>query len=105
MDKGLNKDDFVYYNTTKSRTTQEVYNKTRSNQVLEILKVALAFLIARLLFDLLDSIIISNFKENKYLYIFVITLLIISIMYISIDIFTFLKIENERDEILYNLTN
>lgn len=105
MDKGLNKDDFVYYNTTKSRTTQEVYNKTRSNQVLEILKVALAFLIARLLFDLLDSIIISNFKENKFLYIFVITLLIISIVYISIDIFTYLKIENERDEALYNLTN
>jgi len=98
-----NNNKFIFHNTTSSRTPQEIYKKIRYNQALEIFKIALGFLIARLVFDLLDTSILTKFRENKILYIIVLIILMSSVMYIAVDIFTYLKVENEKDEILQSL--
>lgn len=100
MNRALDPDDFVIYNKTKSLTTDELYNVVYQNQFLEILKLAIGFAVSKLFIDLIDSILLNNYKNNKFLYSFLLVLIIVSFILLGSELFTYLKIENDKDTLL-----
>lgn len=86
-------------------TTQQVYENVYYTQLLEIMKLSLAFLTSQFAFRLMDLIIIQEFKDEKRFYIPLLFVLLIAIVMIGVKIFTYVKIANDKDEFIKRLTS
>ena len=97
-----NESDIVIDNS-QIFTTKKLYNTTYYNQLLEIMKVALSFIIASFALRIFDIIIFNYFEKNKTLYLFLLIVILGSIIIIGTKLFTYLKITNDKDDLLKKL--
>lgn len=93
----------VLANKIRLVTSQEIYNKIYTNQLLEIFKLAISFLLTTLFVRLIDNSLLNYYKNNKYLYSILLICLLISVILIAGSIFTYIKISNEKSEFLDKL--
>jgi magnesium-transporting ATPase (P-type) len=92
-------------NKTKQTSTEEIYNKIYSKQLLEIFKLTISFLLTNLLIRLLDNTLLNNYLKNKLLYFILLIVLLISVTFIASNIFTYLQITNEQEKFLEKLSD
>lgn len=93
----------VLANKIKLVTSQEIYNKIYTTQLLEIFKLAISFLLTTLFVRLIDNSILDYYKKNRYLYSILLICLLISVILIASSIFTYLKISNDKNDFLEKL--
>lgn len=93
-------DKDIIANKSTILTTNEIYKNIYLNQFLEIAKLASAFIIYQLIIRILDNIIFDNFKEKKILYTIILIIFLISITLIAMRLFTYIKINSEKDEFI-----
>ena len=96
----MNDNNDIILNKEKIITTDKIYNKIKEIQTLELVKGALSFLLATLVIRILDNLIFSHFNDNKILQTSILLIILISIVYISITIFTNIKVEQDKNILL-----
>jgi len=84
-------------------TTEKLYNNVYYNQLLEIMKIALAFLISTIIVRVFDISIFNYFQNNKLLYFVLLIIMLISIILIGTKLFTYVKVTNDKDDLLKKL--
>ncbi len=99
-----NNTDEIVLNKGSILTTRELYKKTKEIQSLEILKIALGFLISTFIIRILDNLLLNNFQNNKILYSILLILILFIVINLSISLFTNIKINNDKEELLKKLT-
>ncbi len=99
-----NYQDYIIVNKPTATTSKELYLNTYSKQSLEILKLAVGFLLSQLLLKLLNESIFDNYKENKIVQIILIITFVISIYLVGTELFTYIKIQNDKEILLKELT-
>ncbi len=85
-------------------TTSKLYNNVYYRQLLEINRLAFGFLISSLFLKIVEHTILDQFKDNNVMYVSILIVLTVAIMYIAVKVFTYIKISNEKDELLKKLT-
>ncbi len=85
-------------------TTSKLYNNVYYSQLLEINRLAFGFLISSFFLKILEHSILDQFKDNNVMYVSILIVLTVAIMYIAVKVFTYIKISNEKDELLKKLT-
>jgi hypothetical protein len=94
----------IIINKAEIMTTDKLYNSVYYNQLLEVNRLAFAFLISQLFLRIIDHTLLEQFKSNNYLYLSILIVLLIALMLIAVKVFTFIKISNEKDELMKKLT-
>jgi hypothetical protein len=98
-------DKEVLLNKSRFTTSEEVYNSIYTNQLLEVFKIAISFLISSLLVKLLDNSIFVYYKKNYVLSAILACALLIAVILLAGGVFTYLKISNEKNDFLNKLTS
>ena len=93
----------VLANKARFVTSEEIYNTIYTNQLLEVFKLAISFLLSTLLVKLLDNALFDYYKKNRYLYSILLITLLIAVVLLAGGVFTYLKIINEKNEFLNKL--
>ncbi len=96
--------DYIIVNKQTVTTSKDLYTNIYSKQSLEILKLAVGFLLSQLIIKLLNEGIIDNFKDNKLIQIILIITFIFSIYLVGVELFTYIKIQNDKEQLLKELT-
>jgi hypothetical protein len=91
-------DKDVISNKSTILTTNEIYKNIYLNQFLEIAKLASAFIVYQLVIRILDNAILDHFKNKKILYIIILIVFLICITLIAVKLFTYMKINSEKDD-------
>lgn len=94
----------VIFNKQKITTSEDIYNKIYFNQFLELIKYTLSFLLAYLIYNLLDISVLDYFKNKKILLIIIFIILIFFFTLISLETFTYLKIKSNNEEYLNEIS-
>jgi len=102
-DFGNNKE--VLANKSRFVTSEEIYNNIYTNQLLEIFKITISFLLSSLLLKLLENSLFDFYKANRYLYSILLVIFVIALILLAGGIFTYLKITNEKQDFLNQLLN
>ncbi len=100
----MSEESNIIINKADIMTTNKLYDSVYYNQLLEINRLAFAFLISSFFLRIIDHVILNQFKENNTLYIIILIVVLIALMLIAVKIFTFIKISNEKDELMKKLT-
>jgi hypothetical protein len=102
----INKDynNEVIANKKQFITTREIYDNIYTNQLLEVFKVATSFSLSWLLLRLIDNILLDHYKNDKLLYSIILIVCIISLTLIAGKTFTYLKITNDKNKFLQQVT-
>lgn len=100
MDKENNSNEYIIYDKNKYLTSVDLYEKVFTSQFLEILKLAIGFLVSQLLYNLI-SISLLDYYKGYMIYQLIITIILLFILlYLGSELFAFLKIKNDKDELL-----
>jgi hypothetical protein len=102
----INKDysNDVIANKKQFVTTREIYNNIYTTQLLELFKVATSFALSMLLLKLIDNILLDQYKNDKSMYSIILIVCIISLVLIAGKTFTYLKITNDKNNFLQQVT-
>lgn len=84
-------------------TPNEIYKNIYTNQLLEISKAALGFLVATYLVKILDLFFV-NFQSNKLVYGSLMFVFLICTIIISVNVFTYTQVTKDKDQFIKNLT-
>ena len=95
--------DEVIANKKTFATSDSFYNHIYISQILEMLKIVVAFLFSQLILRLLDNTILKYFINNTWLYAILIICMALAILLLAGSIFTYIKITDEKDELLDKL--
>lgn len=90
----------VIANKPKLITSAEIYNRIYSNQLLEIFKLSVSFLISKILYILLQKVLLNYYEQNTILYIILLIALLVFVVLLTVGVSTYLKIINEKNEFL-----
>ncbi len=93
-------DKDIISNKSTILTTNEIYKNIYLNQFLEIAKIASAFIVYQLVIRILDNAIFDHFKHKKILYIIILIVFLICITLVAVKLFTYMKINSEKDELV-----
>ena len=99
----MDKNDIIH-NKPQLITSKEVYNKIYTEQFLEIIKLTFSFVLARLLLKLFEISIAHYFRNNKIIIAIFIIIFVVFFTLILLETFTYLKIKNDKDAYLKELT-
>ena len=91
-------DKDIIANKSTILTTNEIYKNIYLSQFLEIAKLASAFIIYQIIIRILDNIVFDNFKDKKILYTIILVVFLICITLIAVKLFTWIRINSEKDE-------
>ncbi len=91
-------DKDVISNKSTILTTNEIYKNIYLNQFLEIAKLASAFIVYQLVIRILDNLLFDYFKDRKILYTIILIIFLICITLIAVKLFTYIKINSEKDD-------
>ncbi len=94
--------DYIILNKPTATTTKELYINTYSKQSLEILKLTVGFLLSQLLLKILNEGIFNSFKDKFILILMVITFTV-AIYLTGTELFTYIKIQNDKEQLLKDL--
>lgn len=97
--------NYIIINKPTATTSKELYSNTYQKQSLEILKLAVGFLLSQLLLKLLNEGVFNNFKDNKIVQIILIITFAISIYLVGTELFTYIKIHSDKEQLLKELSN
>jgi len=97
--------DYVVYNDKNVITPVYLYNKMYDSQFLELLKLAVAFLISHLLYDFINVTMLNELKQYKFLCGLLMIIIIVICLYAGADLFTYLKIQNEKTDVIKQYTS
>ncbi len=100
----MNEESDIIINKAEIMTTDKLYDSVYFSQLLEVNRLAFAFLISQLFLRIIDHSILEQFKNNNKLYLIILVVLLIALMLIAVKVFTFIKISNEKDELMKKLT-
>ena len=95
--------DGVIANKKQFATSDNFYKHIYIGQILEMLKLVVAFLFSHLILRLLDNTILKYFINNTLLYAILIICMALAILLLAGSIFTYIKIVDEKDELLDKL--
>ena len=95
----------VLANKSKITTTEEVYNNIYYKQFFELFKLTVSFLVGNILIRMFDNTLLNSYIKNKVMYLIITTFLLISIIFIALNIFTYLQISNEQEKLLDKFAN
>jgi hypothetical protein len=98
------KQDYIIINKPTATTTKELYSNTYSKQSLEILKLTVGFLLSQLLLKILNEAVFDNFYNNKVLLVILIIVFAVSIYLVGTELFTYIKIQNDKEQLLKDLS-
>ena len=93
----------VLANKNKYVTSEEIYRNIYIGQFLEISKVAISFLVSTLIIRLLDNGLFSYFIKYPRLYSILLLFMLISILIFAVALFTYIQIQNEKENFLDKL--
>lgn len=96
--------DFIILNKATATTTKEIYDNNYLKQSLEILKLLTSFILASLMVKIIETSILDFYKDNKIIQVILMIVLSIAIYLISVELFTFIKIESDKETILKELS-
>ncbi len=96
--------DYIIINKPTATTTKELYTNTYSKQSLEILKLTVGFLLSQLILKVLNEGIFNFFTDNKVILIILILTFGISIYLVGTELFTYIKIQSDKEQLLKELT-
>jgi len=96
--------DDVIANKSVIITSADIYNKIYANQFIELTKNMMSFLLARLIFKLLQISVLDTIANDRIVSIVFLVVLILFVLYMAVEIFTYLKIKSDKDEYLNELT-
>ena len=91
-------DKDVISNKSTILTTNEIYKNIYLNQFLEIAKLSSAFIVYQLVIRILDNLLFDYFKDRKILYTIILIIFLICITLIAVKLFTYMKINSEKDD-------
>lgn len=97
--------DDVIANKSTSITSADIYNKIYANQLVELTKNMMSFLLARLLYKLLEISVFDTVGKDKIVTISFIIVVFLFLMYIAVELFTYMKIKSDKDAYMNALTN
>ena len=95
----------VIANTSRFVTSEQIYDTIYRNQLLEVFKLTISFLLTSLLIKLLDNALFDYYKKYKYLYSLLLVFLLILVILLAGSLFTYMKITNEKNDFLNKLLN
>jgi hypothetical protein len=98
------KQDYIIINKPTATTTKELYSNTYSKQSLEILKLTVGFLLSQLLLKILNEAVFDNFYNNKVLLVILIIVFAVSIYLVGTELFTYIKIQSDKEQLLKDLS-
>lgn len=96
--------DDVIANKQKIITSEDIYNKIYASQFIELTKNMLSFLLAHLTFRLLQISVLDTIANDRIVSIVFLILLILFVLYMAVELFTYLKIKNDKEKYLDELT-
>lgn len=96
--------DDVIANKQKIITSEDIYNKIYASQFIELTKNMLSFLLAQLTFRLLQISVLDTIANDRIVSIVFLILLILFVLYMAVELFTYLKIKNDKEKYLDELT-
>ena len=105
FDINIQNSEGVIANKKRFVTTSEIYNNIYTNQLLEIFKLLISFVLAELIIKLLNNVLLDPYKNNHKMYSIILIVCIISLILIAGGTFTYLKITNEKDNFLQQVIN
>lgn len=97
--------DDIIANKSTSITSADIYNKIYANQFIELTKNMMSFLLARLLYKLLTVSVFDTIGKDKVVTIIFIIVVFMFLMYIAVELFTYMKIKSDKDAYINALTN
>jgi hypothetical protein len=95
----------VIANKKRFITTSEIYKTIYTNQLLEVFKLSVSFVLSYLILKLIENILLDPYKNNHKMYSIILIVCIISLILIAGGTFTYLKITNEKDNFLQQVIN
>ena len=82
-----------------------MYNNIYYKQFFELFKLTVSFLVGNILIRMFDNTLLNSYIKNKVMYLIITTFLLISIIFIALNIFTYLQISNEQEKLLDKFAN
>jgi H+/Cl- antiporter ClcA len=96
--------DYVKYSKASILTSEEVYNRAYFEKLIYILTGATTFLVGVLTSDLLRLLISRLVKPEDKWYPLILGIIIIFIVLIAVNLFTYQKVNTDKEEILKEVT-
>lgn len=85
-------------------STEKIYNHIYYNQLIEICKFAMGFLLAQMLLRIFDNVLFDFVKDNTFLYVIILIWLTVIIFILTATLFTVSKINNDSDNYYKKIT-
>lgn len=96
--------EHVKYSKASILTSEEVYNRAYFEKLIFILTGATTYLVGVLCSDFVRVLISKLVKTDNKWYPFVLGLIILFIILIAVNLFTFQKVNTDKEEILKEVT-
>lgn len=95
--------EFVKYTKATILTGEQVYEKVYYQQLMAVLTLSISYLIGLLTVDLVRSLISRLVDSNDRLYPVVLGVIVIFIVSISVNLFTYQKVNTQKEELLKSI--
>jgi hypothetical protein len=96
----VNKSEHVKYSKAGILTGEEVYNRAYFEKLIFILTGATTYLVGLLSGDLIRLLIVKLVTPENKMYPVILSFIIVFIILIAVNLFTYQKVNNEKEEIL-----
>ena len=95
--------EFVKYTKANILTGEQVYNRVYYEQLITILSLSTSYLIGLLTVDLVRILIGRFIDINDYLYPLILGIIVLFIVLISVNLFTYQKVNTEKEQLLKSI--
>jgi Na+/proline symporter len=92
--------EFVKYTKATILTGEQVYQKVYYQELMAVLTLSISYLVGLLTVDLVRSLIARLVDANDRLYPVVLGVIVIFIVSISVNLFTYQKVNTQKEELL-----
>jgi Na+/proline symporter len=96
--------EHVKYSKATILTGEEVYNRAYFEKLILILTGATTYLVGLLCGDLVRLLIVKIVTPENKMYPIILSFIIVFIILIAVNLFTYQKVNNEKEEILKETT-
>ena len=86
-------------------STDKIYNHIYYNQLIEVGKFAMGFLLAQMLLRIFDITIFDFLEDNKFIYVIILIWVTVILFIFTASFFTISKINNNSDDFFNQITN
>jgi c-di-AMP phosphodiesterase-like protein len=94
----------VIANKNKIVTSEDIFNKIFIDQFIELAKNTFSYTLGALILKLIMVVVFDPIQHDKIATILILILIIFCTVYICLELFTYLKIKNNQDKYLEDLT-